>query len=362
MFKLERAFLWAASDKVSGGKCKVKWDVVCTPKSMGGLGILNLDKFGRALRLRWPWYEWTDPGRAWVGMGNPCNEEDMDLFYTLINLAIGNGKTAIFWHSPWINGAKPKDIAPSIFNISKKKNFVVSKGLEHDFWISNLAFDSGITVAHIIEFSTLWNLIQDVHLNEDPDTITWKLTNNASYSTSSAYVAQFDTPPTSFMMPAVWDNWAPPKCKTFAWLILQNRVWTADRLIRRGWPNCGPCQLCKRAPETAAHMIFQCRYSLRVWNELKDWLGLTNFDTNIWANYDSLEEWWCHISGVNGRRRKGLSSLLLLTAWEIWNERNARVFRSVASMPTRVASIIKSNAILWGLAGAKILSALLPRE
>jgi hypothetical protein len=99
-----------------------------------------------------------------------------------------------------------------------------------------------------------------------------------------------------------------------------------------------------------------------VWNELKDWLGLTDFDTNIWADYDSLEEWWCHISGVDGRRRKGLSSLLLLTAWKIWNERNARVFWSVASMPTRVASIIKSNAILWGLVGAKILTALMSRE
>jgi hypothetical protein len=109
-------------------------------------------------------------------------------------------------------------------------------------------------------------------------------------------------------------------------------------------------------------MIFQCRFSLRVWNELKEWLGLADFDTNLWANFDSLEEWWCHISGANGRRQKGLSSLLLLTAWEIWNERNARVFRSVASMPTRVVSTIKSNAILWGLAGAKFLSALMPRE
>jgi hypothetical protein len=142
--------------------------------------------------------------------------------------------------------------------------------------------------------------------------------------------------------------------KTFAWLILQNRTWTADRLIRSGWPNCGPCQLCKREPETAAHIIFKCRYSLRVWNRLKDSLGLTDFDTHLWTNYDSLEEWWCHISGVNGRRWEGLTSLLLLTAWEICNERNARVFRNVASMPTRVILIIKSSANLWGLAGEKI--------
>ena len=32
-----------------------------------GLGILDLDLFSRALRLRWLWYEWTDSDRAWVG-------------------------------------------------------------------------------------------------------------------------------------------------------------------------------------------------------------------------------------------------------------------------------------------------------
>jgi hypothetical protein len=59
-------------------------------------------------------------------MGNPCNEEDMDLFYASINLTIGNGKAASFLHSPWIEGTKPKYIAPAIFNISKWKSFVVS--------------------------------------------------------------------------------------------------------------------------------------------------------------------------------------------------------------------------------------------
>jgi hypothetical protein len=105
-----------------------------------GLGILDLERFGRALRLRWPWYEWTEPDRAWVGLGNPCDGKDMELFYASINLSIGDGKTAKFWHSPWLGGFKPKDIAPSILAISKKKNFTVRKALDHDFWISNLIF------------------------------------------------------------------------------------------------------------------------------------------------------------------------------------------------------------------------------
>jgi hypothetical protein len=61
------------------------------------------------------------------------------------------------------------------------------------------------------------------------------------------------------------------------------------------------------------------------WKGIKEWLGLRDFDLNLWANFDSLEEWWCTISGAHGRQRKGLYSLLVLTAWELWNERNARV-------------------------------------
>jgi hypothetical protein len=60
-------------------------------------------------------------GEYLVGLGNPCSKEDMSLFYNSIDLSIENGKTALFWHTPWLDGQKAKDIAPSIFNISKKK-------------------------------------------------------------------------------------------------------------------------------------------------------------------------------------------------------------------------------------------------
>jgi hypothetical protein len=286
----------------------------------------------------------------------------MNLFYESIDLHVGNGETTLFWHTPWLDGHKPKDIAPSIFKISKKKSFLVHKGLEQDFWTSNLSFVDGITVDHISEFTNLWTKIQEIHLTNEPDHITWRLSNNGAYSSSTAYLAQFDTTPNSFMIPDVWNNWEPPKCKTFAWLILQNKGWTSDRLLRRGWPNCGPCQLCKREPELAAHLIFKCRYSMRVWNGLKDWLGLADFDTSLWSNFDTLHAWWCAISGAHATRRKRLTSLLLLTASELWNKRNARVFRNVVSMPTLVICNIKSTAALWGLAGAKYLSALMPRE
>jgi hypothetical protein len=58
-----------------------------------------------------------------MGMGKPCNEEDMKLFYACTNMEFGNGKTSKFWHSPWLGGAAPKDIGPSINFLAKQEEF-----------------------------------------------------------------------------------------------------------------------------------------------------------------------------------------------------------------------------------------------
>ena len=94
--KIERAFLWSGSDKTTGAKCKVNWDMVCRPTIYGGLGILNTDKFARALRLRWPWYEWKEPNKLWVGLGNPCTKEDLDFFYASTKIIVVNGDKHLF--------------------------------------------------------------------------------------------------------------------------------------------------------------------------------------------------------------------------------------------------------------------------
>lgn len=54
IIKLLRGFLWVGTNKMSRDQCKIGWDIVCRPTNHGGLGILDLDKFVTALRLRWP--------------------------------------------------------------------------------------------------------------------------------------------------------------------------------------------------------------------------------------------------------------------------------------------------------------------
>jgi hypothetical protein len=95
--------------------------------------------------------------------------------------------------------------------------------LINNFWIAKIDTNEISTSNHVVEFVELWSLIIEVQLEEGSnDSITWKFTNSGEYSVASAYNAQFEGMTNSNMMEAVWKTWAPPKCKLFARLILQN--------------------------------------------------------------------------------------------------------------------------------------------
>ena len=102
--KIRRSFLWKGSNPKScnGGHCLINWSTTCLPKCKGGLGILDLNRFARALGLRWLWFRWKAKDKAWVNLQLPCDESDEDLFNASTCVKVGNGKTAVFWKSSWI--------------------------------------------------------------------------------------------------------------------------------------------------------------------------------------------------------------------------------------------------------------------
>jgi hypothetical protein len=53
--KIKRRFLWAGNKAISSDKCKVNRTKTTLPNELGGLGVLDLEKFARVLRLRWLW-------------------------------------------------------------------------------------------------------------------------------------------------------------------------------------------------------------------------------------------------------------------------------------------------------------------
>ncbi|RCV36691.1 hypothetical protein SETIT_8G002500v2 [Setaria italica] len=60
--------------------------------------------------------------------------------------------------------------------------------------------------------------------------------------------------------------------------------------------------------------------------------------------------------------RKGLNSLIILVAWEIWKHRNSCVFEGALPNTQVLLQAITNESTLWCLAGASKLRELLARS
>jgi hypothetical protein len=57
---------------------------------------MNMDKVAMAFHLRWSWIKWKDPDKIWVGSGNSCSKDDMDIFYATTTITVGKVARYIF--------------------------------------------------------------------------------------------------------------------------------------------------------------------------------------------------------------------------------------------------------------------------
>ena len=76
----------------------------------------------------------------------------------------------------------------------------------------------------------------------------------------------------------------------------------------------------------------------------------------------TVKEWWMLGIHKRGASRKAMASLAMLVSWEIWKERNARVFRSNSITVDMLVNKIKDEAHMWCFAGAKAISCIIHRE
>jgi hypothetical protein len=110
--------------------------------------------------------------------------------------------------------------------------------------------------------------------------------------------------------------------------------------------------------ETAHHLLSSCRYSRRVWTMVALWLGHENLLPNNWAASATALHRWININTTIDTPRQGTCSLTMLVMWELWLERNARVFDRFESSVRTVVAKIKSEVTTWIVAGVKGLAAL----
>lgn len=200
-----------------------------------------------------------------------------------------------------------------------------------------------------MEFFSLWDLVQEFAIDElVKDNVTWRQTPSGSYTAKSAYELFFVGRTALAGARELWTAGAPLKHKLHMWLVLRDRLWTADRLARRGMQHNPLCPLCCQEAETIEHITVQCSYSREVWYHMLLPRRLHRFTPSAAAE---IKLWWPAVSaGVPRKQRKELNGLIVLISRELWLERNARVFDKSATMPMELCKRIKGEFAQWGRA------------
>jgi len=120
-----RKFLWNRGNVDIKGFSLVNWKCVCKRKEFGGLGVINLRDFNRALLLKWWQRLFLEPGWKWASLishnygprsgwwsGMPANSASSssfwkgmlsvkDIFFQATAKEIRNGRTTQFWRDKW---------------------------------------------------------------------------------------------------------------------------------------------------------------------------------------------------------------------------------------------------------------------
>jgi len=154
-----------------------------------------------------------------------------------------------------------------------------------------------------------------------------------------------------------WKSWAPSKCKTFIWLAIRNRCWTADRLQKRGLPHPVRCPFSDQADETVQHLLTSCVFARQFWFSVLQPLNLAHLMPS--RTISSFAEWWRRSwKKIPKQLKKGFNSMCILGAWTLWKHRHACVFDGVSPNLQQALHNYKGEFQLWQFSGAKGLAAL----
>jgi hypothetical protein len=160
------------------------WDVVCSPKHLGGLEVKNLRLMNLALRMRWLWLEKEEIGKPWRGLDFTLLPEAEELFKAATTCVLGDGKLLKFCTDRWLDNTSISESAPSLWSFVEpaRKNDTVADALEDHAWTSS--FRGVPSVQTVVEFVDLWAWLRDVALAQnEPDRTRWKLTTSYSAPT-----------------------------------------------------------------------------------------------------------------------------------------------------------------------------------
>ncbi|RVX11700.1 LINE-1 retrotransposable element ORF2 protein [Vitis vinifera] len=222
--KLQRDFLWG------GGRMErkihlINWEVVCTQKEKGGLGIRKIDLLNKALMGKWIWRFAFEKDILWKKV-----------------IGVKYGQEGFGW---WTNEARGAFGVGVWKEILKEANwcwdnmmFKVGKGTKVKFglitggWNLRFARDSNDWELDLI--GTMFNMLRDFKISQEEDSVLWKGGGQGTFGVRDAYNLLVAPNALAFPNKCIWVDKVPNKAVFFAWEVTWGKILTLDRLQKRG--------------------------------------------------------------------------------------------------------------------------------
>ena len=171
-------------------------------------------------------------------------------------------------------------------------------------------------------------LLHNVFLQVDKDDRwLWALESLNVYSVRSAYRVLTIHPPLvpSVTVSDLWHMDVPPKVVLFAWRLFRDRLPTKDNLHHRDVVDrdSRSCVAGCGSIETSQHLLLHCNIFGLVWYFIYRWLDISAVvPAQVLQHFHQFR----FSGGISKKRRSILQVIWFATAWEIWKERNNRLF------------------------------------
>jgi hypothetical protein len=262
-----------------------------------------------------------------------------DDFFSRGSFTIGNGQQVRFWEDIWLGDAPLASQYPSLYNIVRRKNVLVTDVLSNT--PLNIEFRRTLTGNKWDAWIALVQRLILVTLSEEKDIFVWKLTTSGSFTVKSMY-EDYMNGHTIYLRKYIWKLKIPLKVKIFMWFLHRKVILIKDNLAHRNWNGCMKCAFCDSS-ESINHLFFDCPFAKLIWRVIQFTFNIvppTNV-TNMSGN------WLNEVDKVSKSRiRIGFCALM----WAIWNCRNDIVFnKSTNSNFLQVTRMVSHWIHEWSL-------------
>jgi len=129
-----------------------------------------------------------------------------------------------------------------------------------DCWVNQewfIDFHRALSSEEFQRWTMLYDELQHVSIDDNPDTVFWALDKSKSFTTKSLYRFLSNRGMPSRVAGIIWKCKIPLKIKFFLWQVFNNKLQVDLSLIKRGWKGDDKCCICD-VLENVNHIFFDC--------------------------------------------------------------------------------------------------------